>query len=426
MPVGGDLAPEVGRAGEGFAVEELVFDEAMDGFDVTLPGVTLGWDVAVIRTEGADGGGEALLGLVFEELTTVIGLPGEAGEIHAVAGEVDGELFGQEGGVRLGEFVGIAGETSAGDGFAGGVLEAGEFEAGHLRPIVRNVLQILGVGGELAEEGPEAFDLAELFFGGGFLFAGASEFVVADDTGDGVVTDGEVELLFETLGAEGGLLAELDDLTFEAAGGLVRAMMGSAGAFLQCGGFAGHVAAQPFADGVAGAAELASGGLETVGAGKGDELVDWMKTLPTPSRRHIEQIVRNATPDYQPRDSERLQNDLMTWEELQSLDPALITLGAHSTNHPILANCTPSELIEEIQNGRVLLERKLGRPVEFFCYPNGDFNPAVVKFAARTYSAAVTTRSGFVRPGVDLHQLPRLNTAHTLPHFTWRLFRPSA
>ena len=115
--------------------------------------------------------------------------------------------------------------------------------------------------------------LAELFFGGGFLFAGASELVVADDTGDGVVTDGEVELLFETLGAEGGLLAELDDLTFEAAGGLVRAMMGSAGAFLQCGGFAGHVAAQPFADGVAGAAELASGGLEAVGAGKGDELL---------------------------------------------------------------------------------------------------------------------------------------------------------
>lgn len=161
------------------------------------------------------------------------------------------------------------------------------------------------------------------------------------------------------------------------------------------------------------------------GAGP-NEVVDWMKTLPTPSRQHVEQIVRNATPDFQPRDSERMQNDLMGWDELKALDPALITLGAHSTNHPILANCTAGELIEEIHHCRALLEKKLDRPVEFFCYPNGDFNPAVVKFAARTYTAAVTTRPGFVRPGMDLHQLPRLNTARTLPHFTWRLFRPSA
>ncbi|NBV21641.1 MAG: polysaccharide deacetylase family protein [Proteobacteria bacterium] len=155
-------------------------------------------------------------------------------------------------------------------------------------------------------------------------------------------------------------------------------------------------------------------------------VVDWMKTLPTPSRQHVEQIIRNATPHFQPRDSERLQNDLMTWEELKALDPELITLGAHSTNHPILANCTPGELIEEIQQCRTRLEKRIDRPVEFFCYPNGDFNPAVVKFAARTYTAAVTTRPGFVRPGLDLHQLPRLNTANNLSHFTWRLFRPSA
>ncbi len=155
-------------------------------------------------------------------------------------------------------------------------------------------------------------------------------------------------------------------------------------------------------------------------------VVDWMKTLPTHSRRHLEQIVRNASPNFQASDSERLQNDLMGWDELKALDPALITLGAHSTNHPILANCQPGELIEEIQQCRPLLEKRLGRPVEFFCYPNGDFNPAVVKFATRTYTAAVTTRPGFVRPGMDLHQLPRLNTAHTVPHFTWRLFRPSA
>src|SRR5690242_8543898 len=56
VPVSGDLAPEVGRTGEGLAIKELVFDEAVDGFDIALPGVALGRDVTVSGAEGADGG----------------------------------------------------------------------------------------------------------------------------------------------------------------------------------------------------------------------------------------------------------------------------------------------------------------------------------------------------------------------------------
>ena len=46
-PVGGDFAPEVRRAGEGFAGEELVFDEAVDGFDIALPGEAVGRNVVM-------------------------------------------------------------------------------------------------------------------------------------------------------------------------------------------------------------------------------------------------------------------------------------------------------------------------------------------------------------------------------------------
>src|SRR5208282_6861901 len=146
-------------------------DEAVDRFDIALPGVTLGRDVTVVRTQGADGGGQTSLVLVFQELRAVVGLPGQGGQIDAVAGEVNGELFGQERGVAFGEFIGVTGEGGAGDGFAGGVLEAGQTEVGHLRPVMGNVLQILGVGGELAEELPVAFDVAEMFFGDVLLFA---------------------------------------------------------------------------------------------------------------------------------------------------------------------------------------------------------------------------------------------------------------
>lgn len=105
-----------------------------------------------------------------------------------------GELSGQEDGAGLGEFTGAAGEAGPGDGLAGGVLEAGRFQTGHLRPVTRgDVLQVFGVGGGPDEERPEAFDAAELLFGGGFLFARTGQAVLAEDAGDGVAADGQME-----------------------------------------------------------------------------------------------------------------------------------------------------------------------------------------------------------------------------------------
>jgi hypothetical protein len=173
MPVGGDLVPEVGGAGEGFTVEELILDEAMDGFDVALPGIAFRRDVTVIGPQSAHGRGQALFLFVFEELRAVIGLPDQACQIDTMAGQVNGKLFGQEGGVGFGQFVGIAGEAGATNRFAGSILKAREFEAGHRKPVVRDVLKVFGIGRELAEELPAAFDRAELLFGVMFLFARA-------------------------------------------------------------------------------------------------------------------------------------------------------------------------------------------------------------------------------------------------------------
>jgi peptidoglycan/xylan/chitin deacetylase (PgdA/CDA1 family) len=157
-----------------------------------------------------------------------------------------------------------------------------------------------------------------------------------------------------------------------------------------------------------------------------EAVIKWTKTLPLHSRSHIERIIRDATPNFRPSDAQRTEFDLMNWDELKALDPALITLGAHSTNHPILANCSPAELAVEVGDCRALLEKELGRPVEFFCYPNGDYNPQVTQLARLNYTAAVTTQPGFIKADADLHQLPRLNCCDSLPHFAWRLHRPTA
>ncbi len=157
-----------------------------------------------------------------------------------------------------------------------------------------------------------------------------------------------------------------------------------------------------------------------------DQVVQWMKTLPLHSRTHIERVIRDATQNFRPSDAQRQEFDLMNWAELKALDPALITLGAHSTNHPILANCTATELAHEVVACRTLLENELSRPVEYFCYPNGDFNAQVAELTRVTYTAAVTTRPGCIKTDADYHQLPRLNCCASLPNFAWRLHRPTA
>jgi hypothetical protein len=57
--VEGSLGQEVGAVAKGFQVEELIFDEAMDGFDVGLIGVGGGQDTLVLRAEAGDGLGKA-------------------------------------------------------------------------------------------------------------------------------------------------------------------------------------------------------------------------------------------------------------------------------------------------------------------------------------------------------------------------------
>ena len=59
VPVESDLAPEVRTVAEGFAVEELVFLEAVDGFDVALPGAGAGRDVVVAGAQGSHQAGQA-------------------------------------------------------------------------------------------------------------------------------------------------------------------------------------------------------------------------------------------------------------------------------------------------------------------------------------------------------------------------------
>ena len=154
--------------------------------------------------------------------------------------------------------------------------------------------------------------------------------------------------------------------------------------------------------------------------------VERMKTLGLKDRSEAEDGLRRKTAGFQPTAAQRQKYDLMNWDELHQLDPALITIGSHSLTHPILSTLTGPELTVEITESRRVLEQKLSRPVDYFCYPNGAHNSEVVQLATQHYRASCATTPGFVRPGCDLHQLPRIGNAPKLAYLAWRLHRPGA
>jgi peptidoglycan/xylan/chitin deacetylase (PgdA/CDA1 family) len=64
----------------------------------------------------------------------------------------------------------------------------------------------------------------------------------------------------------------------------------------------------------------------------------------------------------------------MTISQLQIIDKLpFVRIEAHSHIHPIMPNCTESELMIDTITCKKLLEDWLNRPITAFAYPNGDF-----------------------------------------------------
>jgi len=70
-------------------------------------------------------------------------------------------------------------------------------------------------------------------------------------------------------------------------------------------------------------------------------------------------------------------------------------IGSHTRTHPHLTRLPPEEAREEIVASKKKLEDRFGVAVEHFCYPYGDWNPAVRDLvAAAGYRSACTTEPG--------------------------------
>jgi peptidoglycan/xylan/chitin deacetylase (PgdA/CDA1 family) len=99
-------------------------------------------------------------------------------------------------------------------------------------------------------------------------------------------------------------------------------------------------------------------------------------------------------------------------ELCQLVDGGLVTVGAHSINHPRLASLSPAEQHTEIRGSRADLEAITGGRIDGFAYPYGqryDFDTtsvAVLKELGFSYACAAFP--GTVALGQDVFRIPRL------------------
>lgn len=99
---------------------------------------------------------------------------------------------------------------------------------------------------------------------------------------------------------------------------------------------------------------------------------------------------------------------LMTFGELVELASDGHEIGSHSMTHCLMPECDDRTLAYEVGESRRILQTRLGRPIETFCYPNGNADARTARAVADAgYRRAVTTAWGNNGREADCFRLRR-------------------
>lgn len=112
------------------------------------------------------------------------------------------------------------------------------------------------------------------------------------------------------------------------------------------------------------------------------------------------------------------QPGYLTWDQIKEMERSGISFGSHTVNHTYLPDASPDEQKKQIVESKILIEKALGHPIDYFAYPSGGFTEAVKEMLkAAGYRAACTTNRGYHRDNKDLYELKRIRAKESDPSF---------
>ena len=99
---------------------------------------------------------------------------------------------------------------------------------------------------------------------------------------------------------------------------------------------------------------------------------------------------------------------LTSGELIELANGELITIGAHTTTHPLLAALPSMEQETEIRQSKSYLEELLEQPITSFSYPNGSCSETTITLVRESgFQCACASHNDIVWQGSDRFQLPR-------------------
>lgn len=142
---------------------------------------------------------------------------------------------------------------------------------------------------------------------------------------------------------------------------------------------------------------------------------------PAERQERIEELLA-ALPPVQP----ETRMDVLTPGELRALaNEPLITIGAHTHTHQVLAVCTAADAADELAENCRILEELIGYRPDTFAYPKGELGDFTIEglrvLQEAGIRAAVTTIAGLNLPGANMLMLNRIPLGDgPLSRFAWQ------
>lgn len=110
-----------------------------------------------------------------------------------------------------------------------------------------------------------------------------------------------------------------------------------------------------------------------------------------------------------------LNNVKLLPSDLRALSSDGFEIGAHSMSHSSLTLLTKEQLTHEVKTCKQTLEQIVGQEVSMFCYPNGRYNPSVIReIRCAGYKGARTTR--MLSTSTDFSPFEMPTTVQAFPH----------
>jgi peptidoglycan/xylan/chitin deacetylase (PgdA/CDA1 family) len=114
---------------------------------------------------------------------------------------------------------------------------------------------------------------------------------------------------------------------------------------------------------------------------------------------------------------------VLRWDLIKEMsDTGLIEFYSHTKSHAKCNSLSEKKLMEELKESREIIEKRLGTPCPYFCWPYGKYNGLAVNVAKKAgYKALFTTNHGVVEADSDPFAINRIIVKDSIAWFKKRM-----